>query len=206
MIMDQQLLFLDKNYKILCAEQEFIIHPAVFGLVPLAAASLQCSFTSTFQIKDYRLILDELILGTGDLINYGMKIAANEQQPIVQNLSVSYNGAILVGADLVKEYYMKGNLTCFSYQRVVELIFEDGVLITTIDHSKAMSRIRKNIELGLRSLYKSRDARLIKHFINNSFVGDYKTFLFDNSRLKYIKEMKKDYSLTNLSKQNKRIE
>jgi hypothetical protein len=206
MFIDQQLQYLNNNYKILCAEQEFIIHPAVFGLVPLSAASLQCSFTSTFQIKNYRLILDELTLGTGEFMNYGVKAESFEQRSICQDISTSYNGAILVGSDLIKEYYMKGNLICFSYQSVLELIFEDGVLITTIDHSKAMSRIRKNIELGLRSLYNSRDARCIKHFIYNCFVGDYKNFKFDHNRLKYVKEMKKDYPITNFMKQNNRIE
>ncbi len=202
MSLEQHIFYLHKNYKILCTEQEFIIHPAVFSQVPLSATSLQCSFESYFQIKDYRLILDKLILNKGEATNSGGRMDYAEQQYIVWDLPASYNGAILIGADLVKEYYMKGNtLACFSYQNVVELVFEDGILITTIDQSKAMSRIRKNIELGLRSLYKSKDVRCIKRFMSSSFVGDYKTFKFNNSRLKYLKEMQNDYPTTNLIKQ-----
>jgi hypothetical protein len=194
MSMEQQLLYLNKNYKILSAEQEYIVHPAVFDLVPLSAASLQCSFISNFQLKDYRLTLDKLLLGNVEAMNLaGIKSEVTEKKAIFQDLSVSYTGAILIGADLVKEYFLKGNLACFSYQSVFELVFEDGVLITTIDQSKAMLRIRKNIELGFRSLYNNRDIRCIKHFMNSSLVGDYKAFKFNTSRLKYVKDMKKDY-------------
>jgi hypothetical protein len=192
--MEQQLLYLNKNFKILSAEQEYIIHPAVFDLVPLTAASLQCSFISNFQLKNYRLTLDKLLLGTVESLSLAeIKSEVIERKAIVQDFSVCYTGTILIGADLVKEYYYKGNLAFFSYQNVYELVFEDGVLITTVDQSKAMLRIRKNIELGFRSLYNNRDNRCIKRFMNSSLVGDYKMFKFNKSRLSYVKEMKKNY-------------
>jgi hypothetical protein len=192
--MEQQLLYINKNFKILSAEQEYIIHPAVFDLVPLTAASLQCSFISNFQLKDYRLTLDKLLLGTVESLSLAeIKSEVIEKKAILQDFPVCYTGAILIGADLVKEYYNKGNLSFFSYQNVFELVFEDGVLITTVDQSKAMLRIRKNIELGFRSLYNNRDNRCIKRFINSSLVGDYKMFRFNTSRLNYVKDMKKYY-------------
>ncbi|MHB8130348.1 MAG: hypothetical protein ACYDEX_15250 [Mobilitalea sp.] len=203
MNIEQQLLYLNKNYKILSTEQEFIVHPAAFGLLPLVPASLQYSFNSFFHIEDYRLILDKIIILNGEISGLGgMKTDANENSFLFQNTNVTYNGSILIGAKLVKEYNIKGNrMNCFSFQSVFELVFEDGILITTIDQSKAMSRIRKNIELGLRSLSKSRDVRLIQHFINSSLVGDYKPFRRNNSRLKYLNEMKNFYTSTSLLKQ-----
>lgn len=202
MNIEQQLLYLNKNYKILCSEQEFIVHPAAFSLLPLTASSLQYPFTSSFHIKDYRLILDRITMFNGESSNLsGTRIDGYEKPYLFQDAAVAYNGAILIGADLIKEYNMKGNkLNCFSYQSVFELVFEDGILITTIDQSKAMSRIRKNLELGLRSLSKSRDVRLIQRFINAALFGDYKTFRLSNSRLKYLKEMKNDYPSTSLIK------
>jgi hypothetical protein len=198
--MEQQLLYLNKNYKILNAEQEFIIHPAAFGIIPITTTSLQCFFTSYFQINDYQLILNRLTIGNGYLLNSLELKAEDKELPKIADLPVAYNGAILIGTDLVKEYYMKGMLACFSYQSVIELVFEEGILITTIDQSKAMSRIRKNIELGLRTLYKTKDIRCIKHFISSAFVGDYKTFRFDNQRLKHVKDMQNYYRSVILGK------
>jgi len=215
MDIEQQLLYLNKNYKILFTEQEFIVHPAAFGLLPLALASLQYSFNSSFHIEDYRLTLDKIIISNGEIGSFeGVKTDANEKPFLFQYTTIAYNGSILIGANQLKEYNIKecnkkeynkkecnkkeynlkeNKMNCFSYQSVFELVFEDGILITTIDKSKAMSRIRKNIELGLRSLSKSRDVRLIQHFINSSLVGDYKPFRRDSSRLKYLKEMKNEY-------------
>lgn len=204
----QQILYLNKSYKILFAEQEFIVHPAAFGYLPISTASAQCSFTSSFYLEDYHLILNNLIVGNGENINMGgARIEAYEAQHTFKNFPIAYNGAILIGADIVKEYYDKDNrLSCFSYKSVYELIFEGGVLVTTIDQSKAMLRIRKNLELGLRSLSKGRDVWCIKRFVASSFVGDYATFRWNRKRINYLKDMKKDYPESVLLKLTNRSE
>jgi len=195
MTIEQNLLFLDKTYQVLQAEQEFIIHPAALGLLPLNERAFECSYTCTFQIVDYHLYLDQMTLNANSEEALNMKESDNTYRCTeIENLPIKYNGAILIGTDMVKDYQMKGfDKTCFSYQSVYELIFEDGVLITTVDQNKAMTRIRKNIELGLRSLVKNRDVRCIKRFMSESFVGDYRPFLMNYNRMRYLKEMKKDY-------------
>jgi hypothetical protein len=183
--MEQTVIYNNISYRILNAEHECIIHPLVLGLLPITKDSLQRSFSCDFHVYDYHLILDRMELTDGN---------QKDQQQLKIGMQVLYSGVILLGANLVKEYYEKsGNLTCFSYQNVIELIFENGMLITTVDQSKAMLRIRKNIEMGLRSLNKSRDLRCIKRFMNSSFVGDYKSFLLDSMRIKYLKEVKSEY-------------
>jgi hypothetical protein len=117
-----------------------------------------------------------------------------------EQCAVSYNGTLLIGTDLIKEYSLKGNKTaCFSYQNVKELVFEDGVLITTVDQNKAMLRIRKNLELGLRNLTASRDLRCIRRFMNSAFVGDYKPFKLPVNRFKYLQDMKNVYDNKNIT-------
>jgi hypothetical protein len=191
MNLEQQLIYSNKEYRIISTEQEFIIHPIAIGLLPMTKTSLQYSFSSLFHIQDFQLMLNNLVINDQE---------TEERYYEFDHCKVSYNGAILIGADLVKEYNQKsGKLSCFSYQKVFELVFEDGILITAIDQSKAMSRIRKNLELGLRSLSKSRDLRCINRFISSSFVGDYKAFRIPHSRLKYLEDMKKDYSGTKFS-------
>ncbi len=182
---EQQIVYADEKYKILSAEQEYIVHPLAFGLVPDNKASQQRVFTSEFHIEDYRLILDSITLTDAK---------AQEEQTWSYRCKTAYNGVVLLGANLVKEHYFKGmKLACFSYQKVLELVFENGMLITTVDQSKAMLRIRRNLELGLRSLDNSRDLRCIRRFMNASFVGDYKPFLLSYMRSRYLRDMQYDY-------------
>ncbi len=200
MTLDHKMFYSGAEYQILAIEQEFIIHPAALGLLPLTSVSLQFPFRSSFHIEDYRLILDSMtVLGSNPVKALG---ADEESEGGIDYsaLHLSYNGAVLIGNKLVKEYYLKSNVpACFSYENVYELIFEDGRLITTVDQSKAMRRIRKNLELGLRTLYKPRDARCILKFINTSLVGDYRPSRFCFRQLNYVKEMQHSYSKLSLT-------
>jgi len=112
------------------------------------------------------------------------------------NQPLHYTGSITIADDFVKDYSMNdtGQAPCFCYKCILELIFEDGILITTIDHSRDMLRIRKNIELGLRSLSKKRDFRCIEHFIKSTFIGNYKPFSSPKKSKKYLNKMKKQYN------------
>lgn len=189
MNIEQQIIYMNKNYTILSAEQEFILHPSALGILPTTRASLQCSFSCSYQVEDYRLVLTGMELS--DDKNRGQHLENTSLRTI-------YNGAVLLGSNLIKEYYLKDdNPACFSYQTVLELIFENGMLITTVDQSKAMLRIRKNIELGLRSLDNNRDIRCIKRFLTTSLVGDYKPFPLNRFRMRYLKEMLKVYESIN---------
>lgn len=191
MNLEHLLIFLDKKFTILNTEKEFIIHPAAFDLLPMSKASLQCSFQSEYYIEKYQLYLDRLIIHPSE---------PSEMHYDVQACPLVYNGAILIGANLLKEYYVKGSTkpTCFSYQDVIELIFEEGILITSIDQSKAMSRIRKNLELNLRNLTRGRDLRCISRFMNSAFVGDYNEFKLPILRMKYLQDMRDEYKNINL--------
>jgi hypothetical protein len=199
MSLKQQILYLNKNYQILQMEQEFIVHPAAFGLVPMNKSALQCSYSADFHIEDYHLYLDRIKLSSSDSLT-GTKYDYMEKQYEFEHRRIAYNGTVLIGTDLVKEYTLKGcKPACFSYQNVMELVFEDGVLITAVEQNKAMLRIRKNLELGLRNLNVSRDVRCISRFMNSAFVGDYKSFKLPISRMKYLQDMKSFYTDKNIT-------
>jgi hypothetical protein len=190
------------EYTILAAEQECIIHPIALGYLPYSSASLQCSFSSHFIIQDYQLLLSRLDIVTNEAMNLGgMHMEGYARKHSFEEFPVSYNGTILIGANIVKEYYLNGNSPAyFSYQKLIELVFENGILITTVDQSRAMLRIRKNLELGLRSIDNKRDKRCINRFMNSVLVGDYKPFLLQYNLMKYVKDMKQDYSVAGLNK------
>lgn len=87
--------------------------------------------------------------------------------------TMNYTGSIVIGTQFINNYSKNNEMPCYGYKIVKELVFSEGNLTTTIDHSKAMLRIRRNLELGLKSLDKKRDVKCIEHFINSSFAGDY---------------------------------
>lgn len=182
MNLKQKLIYKDKEYDILSAEQEYIVHPIALNLLPLEKEVIRQPFQCNYHIENYKLYIDDITLATDEKLKHSF-----------QNQKVSYNGAILIAEKLLKEYIFEGRIAGFSYQNVYELVFEDGILIATIDQRKAMLRIRKNIELGLRGLSEKKDLRCIRRFMNSSFVGDYRPYKTTKRLMKYLKEMKADY-------------
>lgn len=181
----QKIIYKGKEYMIIAAEQEFIIHPAALGMLPLDKTSLSCNFSTDYYLDGYNLYLKKIMLIDED----------SQQEYLFDNCRLFYSGSILIAADMVSEICIKGNdPACFSYQNVKELIFNDGVLVTGIDHNRAMHRIRKNLELGLRKLSNSRDLKCINRFLDSSLVGDYKPFKFSYNRQRYLKKMKSCYN------------
>lgn len=182
---EHQLLFSEMIYKIILTEQEFIVHPSALNLLPLTKTSILLPFSVALHIENYQLYLDALVLHHAD---------GSENRYEFEHRKVFYNGTILIGSGLIKEYNMNDTKpTCFSYQNVKELVFHDGALTTTVEQSRAMLRIRKNLELGLRTLDKSRDLRCINRFMNSSFIGDYKPFKLSVNRIRYLQDMKAKY-------------
>lgn len=207
MMTEQQLLFLNKmnwqtnsltlnkNYKIINTEHEFIVHPAALGILPMTAEALQRSFACSYLMKDYCMFLDKLIIYNESIAEPCKESEDSKSVAYAfMDQHIAYSGTILIGDLLLKDYSLKGCKTAyFSYESVFELVFDDGNLITTIDHSKSMLRIRKNIDLKLRSLSNKRDVRCIARFMNSSFIGEYKPYPTYKKRLHYLEEMKKSY-------------
>jgi len=117
----------------------------------------------SFRVADYHLFLEEK---SGSLIT-------QEALP--------YSGGILIVKKPLEEYAEYEDM--FSYETVQELIFKDGILITTVDHSKAMLRIRRNVERKLRSLSSARDRHCILKFMHKTVICDYR-----QSRVAYVKK------------------
>lgn len=175
------LLFEGKFYQLLGAEQE-IYSPDLFRIAPTWEKDKEFQFTSAYEIQEHQLYLKNMTI-TSDrgfpVINEIKPQSVYNEKGLDTVLyeglmeKLNYTGGVLIGCDYIKNYNAKGDMPYFSYGKLYELIFEDGILTTTVDHSKGMLRIRKNLDLGLRSLEKERDRKCIKHFLKTSFVGDY---------------------------------
>ena len=190
---ETSIKFNNKDYKIITCENEYIIHPTTFGLYPI---NTQSDFTSTYVIRDYQLFLEQLDVFPDGISNDTNGINATSiEQYIFNQQPLTFTGSILIASEFLREYSLKGCETnpCFCYKYVYELVFRNGILTTSIDHSKAMLRIRKNIELGLRSLNKNRDVKCIIRFMKTSFVGNYRKLNSLKKKKSYQSLLKRQY-------------
>ncbi len=190
MDMKDSLRMDDKNYKILLCEYEDIFIPEDYNISPIWKNDINFKYYGAYELIDYQLYLHEFtvtsdreyptINGVKPDVFYSEKIMSTAEY---QNLSLAldFTGAMIVVNEFIKDY---GNdkMQAFNYKYVKELIFLNGKLVTTINHSKAMQRIRRNLETGLRDLSKRRDEKCIKKFIKSSFVGNYEKPLKRNKR------------------------
>ncbi|MGB8455388.1 MAG: hypothetical protein WCD89_24040 [Anaerocolumna sp.] len=171
----------DMSFLILNCEIKKLYQPDIFGISPIWENDQFFEYNSIFEIKEYQLYLKSFTI-TADrgypAIN-GIKPELLFSEKGIETVQYSdvmvpikFTGAAVIGNTMIKNYGFD-EIPCYSYKVVRELIFQDGKVVTTIDHSKAMLRIRKNLDLGLRTLNKTRDIKCIKYYIKSSFVGDY---------------------------------
>lgn len=193
-----------EQFDVLSCENQFIFHPLVFSILPVWKDSSPFDFTLDFKVDNYKIELCSMWLEvdcTLPVINGVVPkptVMNNHEGVIYEKLAipVQYTGAVLMANTIVNDYDItpddRGIYPCFCYKVVYEYIFENGILITTIDHSRAMLRIRKNLDLGYRDWNKKRDKRCINQFIKTSFVGNYKKKR-NKKREEYLANMCKLY-------------
>ena len=176
------IIISDLTYEILYCEHD-IFQPDFFHISPTWSDDKEFAYTSQFYLDDYQLYLNNLIISSDRCypeINgispepYILEQGRDAVQYSGIMEALGYTGSMIIATQLVKKYTDNSDTPCFSYKFVKELVFREGKLITTIDHSKGMLRIRKNLDSGLRSLDKKRDIKCIQRFIMTSFAGDYK--------------------------------
>ena len=60
------------------------------------------------------------------------------------NLFMKYTGKIVLGRGFINKYYIHmGFQQAWAYEEVIELVFENGVVVNTINHNETVSRIRE---------------------------------------------------------------
>ncbi len=170
------------SFLILKCEMKEIYQTDILKISPIWADDQYFEYSSIFEIKEYQLYLKSLTVAAAreyPMVNgvcpkpiYSEKGIDTMQYNNIM-VPIKFTGAVIIGNIRIKNHGLEEEIPCYSYKVVRELIFQDGKLVTTIDHSKAMQRIRKNLDLGLRSLNKTRDIKCIRHFLKSSFVGDY---------------------------------
>lgn len=124
-----------------------------------------------FRVEEYRLFLERK---SGSLLTQE---------------AVKYSGGILIVKDCLEEYAEYEDM--YSYETVLELIFKDGCLMTSVDHSKAVLRIRRNLEQGLRNLNRARDRHCIYAFMHRAVICDYRQSRYAYNKRKLLRNIRR---------------
>lgn len=89
------------------------------------------------------------------------------------NMPVPYTGKILLGDGFLQEYYIHmGFQRGWAYQKLIELIFEEGILLECNDLSHIAKAQRENIKNQGKDTRYPDDSNIPK-FVNESFSLDY---------------------------------
>lgn len=181
--MKMEMKFHNQTYKILMIERDSIVSEKEIERNLLGIEWGHLNYQCYYEVKDYRLLLSSLeIIGAK---GYRAVLQESDNDRVSQNpsneheslmLTNYYSGSIIIGRRLItKEYQLQDYINpCFSYEDVIELIFSQGILVTSIDHSKAMKRIRMNLKCGYRTIKSKKDIHCIYTFLKETFIGDYK--------------------------------
>lgn len=193
MLFTEEIYFKNDFYTVLLREADNLLMDIVRDHKPIWK-SYAGDVIASYDLQNYMLTLQDLILDK-HLMKENEKFY--DQIPSVDlitgnkvfdklNCPVNYTGHIVVAKDVVDTFSYDEGLSeypCFCYKEVYELCFDQGALVTSIDHSKAMVRIRKNIEKGLRNVKNQKDIRCINKFLNQTFCHDFER----NRKLRKVK-------------------
>lgn len=193
MALKDGFIYKEEEYTLVLSESKQILKPAIYGIKPSGSEKKGWDYFCTFYLDGYQLMVKDLFIHS----DWGYPVIAGVE-PVEftgtdgfsgmkyeeVSIPVDYQGGIVIGRDFVYDFGLTEEYPCFCYREVMEFLFQNGKAVTTIEHNKAMVRIRKNIKLGLRSLKKGKDARCIRSFLKHSLVGKYRdTFLKKSMKL-----------------------
>jgi hypothetical protein len=182
--MKSEMIFHEEEFEVIMIERENLITKKEINHDILGVEEAHLNYHCSFEVKDYRLYLREceIVCAHGYravLQEINQETGESEDNKVQGNTNLmlpnTYSGSIVIGRGIItSEYQILGKeIPCYCYEEVIELIFSQGILVTTINHSRAMKRVRMNLDCGYRTLNKKKDVRCIEKFLRDSFVGEY---------------------------------
>lgn len=175
--------FAGHDYTIIAMSKEINFAPTVYGLIPQAICTA-CwkGYWCDYSIENDKIFLKNLHISCKD--NYypdfnGIKVISNKENFMEHhlykniNLPILYTGQIVVGSGFLNQYYIHmGYQRAWAYKTVLEFVFEEGILLDTINHSEKAEKMREQIQFD-KNFKKNLDKN-ISQFIDDSFSLDLK--------------------------------
>lgn len=202
MLFDEKVIFRNEEYCILYQEKDNLIIDLINDQKPIWKSYIGHIY-ATYQMEEQQLLLNDITMDAHLMKEeeefLGQEAIVDEETNTIHytglSLPLTYTGGIVIASHVIDGYeeeFLGQELPCYAYEHVYEMLMEDGCLITLIDHAKAMKRIRKNIEYGLRSTDSKKDIRVINKFIRDTFGRKYTKNNKNRSIKKLLYRLKKN--------------
>jgi hypothetical protein len=154
-----------KRYDVVGVSGEGLFRPSDWGMDP-TPTSTACwrGFVALYKVEEDRLYLDQLEIGVAEAFGKPaiepVRVFGTlpQEQPggyeahyRFEDAVVPFIGGLLLGDQFLHEFYVHmGFHPAWKYEEVLELVFREGHLERTIDHSERIAEIRSEIASGSR--------------------------------------------------------
>ena len=171
-----KFIITEKEYSLVATSAPIGFDPKMYGLVPKPISSA-CwrGYWCIYEVLQKRLYLKDLHISSENniypTIHCVNPISDKKDRataftelfhPKYKNINmpIDFTGKILMGNDFINDYYIHiGIQRSWAYRNLIELIFDNGILTDTIDHSDLAVKMREEINRNLddveRDLYES---------------------------------------------------
>ena len=189
-------LYNDVNYSVSGISDGKLFDPNILNLEPVGTCTA-CwrGYVASFSLLHSILVLQNLEINLfrddcgnlrdkkGPIINAIMPNDSQQKFSLFNNYyydlnyRIDYTGGLLLADDFIQELYVHmGFHPAWKYKNVIELIFEDGVLINKFDHSEKMAKIRSQIVDASDKVSTSEPRTFLDtlSFVENAFDRTYK--------------------------------
>ena len=155
-----RFIFKGDDYSIVAISNPIQFNPLDYGIKPAACCSA-CwkGYWCDYQIFTEGIILKNLYINSADGNYPEINSVSSEKHNkesfqymghhLYKNINIfmEYTGKILVGKDFMREYYIHmGYQRAWAYKVLKELIFNNGKLVKTVDHSEMAEKLRIELE------------------------------------------------------------
>lgn len=185
----------EREYALAGISEGVLFDPSLLGLEPVATCTA-CwrGYQAVFALSGSRLVLDALHV---NLVRPGMDVKS-EEGPMIHGVkprsprarddwfnshyegldyALDYTGGLLLADGFIQRLYVHmGFHPAWKYERVVELIFDAGILVQEHDRSAQMAEVRRGyLELRSRNDRERTPAdEEIARFIESAFDRSYR--------------------------------
>ncbi len=176
-----KFIYKGDNYSIVAISNPIQFKPLDYGIKPIACCTACWNgYWCDYQVSAKGIVLKNLYINAEDdyypeINNVNPQKEGKESfeymgHHIYRNLNIymEYTGKILIGKGFINKYYIHmGYQRAWAYEVLEELVFDNGKLVKTVDHSEMAKKLRKEIENEAGEMKK--ESYNIPLFVDKSF-------------------------------------
>lgn len=176
-----RFIYKGDNYSIVAISNPIQFNPLDYGIKPVACCTACWNgYWCDYRISTKGIMLQNLYINSEDDYYPEINNVSSEKEGkksfqymghhLYRNINIfmEYTGKILIGKDFIKKYYIHmGYQRAWAYEVLEELLFDNGKLVNTVDHSEMAKKLREELESREEKIKKTSDN--IQLFVEKSF-------------------------------------